>query len=67
MQYFYLIVIYDEVNEFPFKPIKIFLQKEKAIKYGRKLASKYKVSLYRQSITTTGILEFVSHLKSFES
>lgn len=49
-------------------PVKIFLQKHDAIKWGRALATKcpeYKVYLYSQEITRNGCLKVVTLLRPF--
>lgn len=70
MQYFYLVCVhYDECCY----PEKVFLQRIKAVKYGRKLATKlamdgnYEVVLYRQPITETGSLKRVATLEPYKN
>ena len=66
MQYFYLVahtIVGDDLCI-----DKIFLQKSKAIKWGRALATKYpdySVELYRQPILETGVIEYVKLLQPF--
>lgn len=50
-------------------PDKIFLQEYQAVKYGRKLATSNLdliVRLYKQEITTQGILQFHKQLEPYE-
>lgn len=71
MQYFYLVVLnYDEYTN----PLKVFLQENEAIKYGRRQATiawerehdpNYCYKLYRQLITRTGELEYVKTLTRY--
>lgn len=47
---------------------KVFLQENEATKWGRALATKhsnYSVALYKQPITRTGEVEFVTYLNPF--
>ncbi len=70
-QFFYLVCFsYDESTT----PKKIFLQKNEAITWGRRQATKllkidsnYTVSLYKQEIARTSVLEFVKDLKPYEN
>lgn len=70
-QYFYLVCIVNmdsnKTNN------KIFLQEKDAVKYGRRMATKFKVAdiscqvkLFRQGITKIDNLEFVSFLNPFK-
>lgn len=66
-QCFYIIAYYlsDDSN---LNILKVFLQEDQAIKYGRKFATKYRntnVNLYKQLIATTATVEFVKVLKPF--
>lgn len=48
---------------------KIFLQEYQAVKYGRKLMTSNQnliVRLYRQEITTKGVLQFYRQLEPYE-
>lgn len=68
-QYFYL-VAFQYYNSSILIPDKIFLQEYQAIKYGRKLATSNpntKVSLYKQEITTQGVLLKVKQLEPYET
>lgn len=70
-QFFYLVCFsYDESTT----PKKVFLQKNEAITWGRRQATKlyktdcnYRVSLYKQEIARTSVLEFVKDLKPYEN
>lgn len=67
-QYFYLIahtVVGDDLCI-----DKIFLQKSKAVKWGKVLATKnpsYSVGLYRQAILSNAVVKYVKQLKPFEN
>lgn len=68
-QYFYLIM-FHYYNSDILIPEKIFLQEYQAIKYGRKLAisnPNIKVSLYKQEITTQGVLTKVKQLEPYDN
>ena len=66
-QCFYIIAYYlSDDNDLNIQ--KVFLQEDKAVKYGRKFATKYRntnVNLYKQLIATTATVEFVKVLKPF--
>ncbi len=70
-QFFYLVCFsYDETTT----PKKVFLQKHEAITWGRKQATKllktddnYSVSLYKQEIARTSVLEFITYLRPYEN
>lgn len=71
-QYFYLVAA--KFNE-DVTPLKIFLQEYQAVKWGRKELTKaleetinfgYDYVLYRQEITTNGILEYVRVLYPYQ-
>lgn len=66
-QYFYLVAF--QYSGSVLIPDKIFLQEYQAVKYGRKLATSNPnttVSLYKQEITTNGVLLKVKQLKPYE-
>ena len=72
-QYFYLVAL---ENTKTIKPLKIFLQEYQAIKWGRRKSGEYllethdfgyKYTLYRQEITTNGILEYIKDLIPYGS
>lgn len=66
-QYFYLIAF--QYGGGILIPEKVFLQEYQAIKYGRRLATSKpnaKVHLYKQEITTNGVLLKVKQLESYE-
>lgn len=65
-QYFYL-VMYGIEGDVAI-PGKIFLQEHDAIKWGRTLATKhpeYEVSLHKQEITRTSLIEYVENLPKY--
>ena len=66
-QYFYLVAF--QYGHSVLIPEKIFLQEYQAVKYGRKLATSRpntKVHLYKQEITTQGVLLKVKQLEPYE-
>lgn len=66
-QCFYIIAYYLS-DDSDLNILKVFLQEDQAVKYGRKFATKYRntnVNLYKQLITTTATVEFVRILKPF--
>lgn len=66
-QCFYIIAYYLS-DDSDLNILKVFLQEDQAIKYGRKFATKYRntnVNLYKQLIATTATVEFVRTLKPF--
>lgn len=66
-QCFYIIAYYLS-DDSDLNILKVFLQEDQAIKYGRKFATKYRntnVNLYKQLIATTATVEFVRILKPF--
>ena len=66
-QCFYIIAYYLS-DDSDLNILKVFLQEDQAIKYGRKFATKYRntnVNLYKQLIATTATVEFVKALKPF--
>ena len=66
-QCFYIIAYYLS-DDGDLNILKVFLQEDQAIKYGRKFATKYRntnVNLYKQLIATTATVEFVRTLKPF--
>lgn len=67
-QYFYFIAF--QYGHSVLIPEKIFLQEYQAVKYGRKLATSKpntKVFLYKQEITTNGVLLKVKQLEPYET
>ena len=68
-QCFYIIAYYLS-DDSDLNILKVFLQEDQAIKYGRKFATKYRntnVNLYKQLIATTATVEFVRILKPFNT
>jgi hypothetical protein len=66
-QCFYIIAYYLS-DDSDLNILKVFLQEDQAIKYGRKFATKHRntnVNLYKQLIATTATVEFVRILKPF--
>ena len=66
-QCFYIIAYYLS-DDSDLNILKVFLQEDQAIKYGRKFATKYRntnVNLYKQLIATTATVEFVKALKPY--
>ena len=66
-QYFYLIAF--QYSGGVMIPEKVFLQEHQAVKYGRKFATSHRecrVYLYKQEITTNGVLLKVKQLEPYE-
>lgn len=68
-QFFYLVVC--DFNENSSLPMKIFLQENEAIRWGRREATKdqdpnSEYSLYKQEIARTATLKFVKNLKPYK-
>ena len=66
-QCFYIIAYYLS-DDSDLNILKVFLQEDQAVKYGRKFATKYRntnVNLYKQLIARTAKVEFVKTLKPF--
>lgn len=67
-QYFYFVAF--QYGHSVLIPEKIFLQEYQAVKYGRKLATSKpntKVFLYKQEITTNGVLLKTRQLMPYET